>query len=283
MALAGVLLAIVYARDGGAGLRLAGRIGIIEVQGVIADDADVIDQIRTYRRDASIKGFVVDINSPGGMVGPSQSIYRELRRLREEDERPVIAAIGGIGASGGYYVALGADSIFALPGSLTGSIGVIMEFPDASQLLDKVGLEMQVVKSAEHKDTGSPFRPITEGDRAVLDSLVQDVYRQFVEVVTEERQLDAGWADRVTDGRVLSGRQALDAGLIDRLGNIQDALTAAGRMAGLGDEPAAVRPPEDRFRVIDLLLGRVGTRVIERIAQPFGTGAVPSLKYVVAW
>ena len=119
---------------------------------------------------------MIAINSPGGVVAPSQSIYRELTRLNAEDSVPVIAAIGGVGASGGYYVALAADSIFAMPGSITGSIGVIMEFPDASGLMQKVGVQMQTVKSAEHKDVGSPFRALNEGDRALLQELVLDVY-----------------------------------------------------------------------------------------------------------
>lgn len=282
MVLAGILLSVLPAARGG-GLGLGGRIALIEVDGIIADDEAVLEQIRRFRDDPSVRGFVVSINSPGGVVGPSQSIYHELRRLREADDRPVIASIAGVGASGGYYVALAADSIFALPGSMTGSIGVILEFPDASELMDKVGVRMQVVKSAEHKDTGSPFRPITEEDRAVLDSLVRDVYRQFVEVVAEERSLDGASLGRVTDGRVLSGRQALQSGLIDRIGNVHDALASAGVMAGLGDDPDVVRPPEDSFRMLDLILGRAASRVVGDLVGPIERATTPSLKYVVPW
>ncbi len=285
MALSGLLLAIGSADRGGIGvnLGLGGRIAVIELEGVITDDELILEQIRRFRRDSSVRGFVIAINSPGGIVGPSQSIYRELRRLRDEDERPVIASIGGVGASGGYYIALAADSILALPGSLTGSIGVVMEFPDASALMDKVGIQMQVVESAEHKDIGSPFRAMSPGDRALLDSLVQDVYRQFVEVVVEERGLDPETLRVVTDGRVLSGRQALERGLIDRIGNYHDALALAGAMAGLGDDPDVIKPPEDRFRMVDLLLGGAVTRALNGIVRPLERASVPSLKFVVPW
>lgn len=282
MAFAGVALALLVATRGGTmGLGFGGRIAVIEVSGVISDDAAVLEQLRRFRRDGSVRGYVVSINSPGGVVGPAQSIFREIRRLREDGDRPVIASIGGIGASGGYYVALAADSIFALPGSMTGSVGVIMELPDASALMDRVGVRMQVVKSAEHKDIGSPFRPISPADRAVLDTLIQDVYAQFVEVVVTERRLEPEAIQLVGDGRILSGRQALEHGLIDRIGNLHDALAAAGRMAGLGPEPDIVKPPDRPFRLLDLILGRAATRALSGIVRPLEDVAMPSLKFVV--
>lgn len=256
MALSGVVLAVLY--SGGSGVGVGGRIAILEIDGVISDERGLLEDLQRFRRDRSVRGFVIAINSPGGVVAPSQSIYSALRELRESDERPVLAAIGGVGASGGYYVALGADSIFAMPGSITGSIGVIMEFPDASELMSKVGVRMQTVQSAEHKDVGSPFRPLSDSDRVLLESLVQDVYQQFVTVVATERRLAEAEVRQVADGRILSGRQALANGLIDRLGSTADAVAAAGRMADLGSDPRTVRPPEERFRLIDLLLGRAG-------------------------
>ena len=282
MVLSGLVLAVLFAARGGTGFGLGGRIAVLTIDGIITDDTKLLKQIRDFREDASVRGYVVAINSPGGGVGPSQSIYRELQRLRE-DGRPVIASIGGVGASGGYYVALGADSIFANPGSLTGSIGVIMEFPDASRLLDKVGVRMQVVKSAEHKDIGSPFRPITPGDSAILTALVQDVYQQFVEVVATERHLDRAAVQAIADGRILSGQQALNSRLIDRLGNFEDALSAAGRMAGLGDEPRMTRPPEDEFTLWDLLLGRGVEGALRQLAKPLDKAGVPDVKLMIPW
>ena len=282
MTLSGLVLAAVYMLGGDAGLSLGGRVAIVEIDGVIDDDRKVLDEMRQFRRDASVKGYLVHINSPGGSVGPSQSIYRELRRARVEDSVPVVATIAAVGASGGYYIALAADSIFALPGSITGSIGVIMEIPDASELMDKVGVRWQTVKSAEHKDVGSPFRPMTEGDRAILDSLVLDVYGQFVEVVAADRKLPRSSVERVADGRILSGRQALSLRLIDRLGNREDALRTVGRMAGLGEEPRTVRPPEERLRLIDILLGRSAASALTRLVAPLErSAAVPRLMFVV--
>jgi protease IV len=282
MTLAGVVLAVLTARGGG-GLGLGGRIAILDVDGVIADDADYLRHLRRFRDNASVRGYVININSPGGIVAPSQSLYQELRRIREEDGVPVIAAIGGVGASGGYYVALAADSIFALPGSVTGSIGVIMEIPDASELMDRVGIRVHTVMSAEHKDIGSPFRPLGAADRAVLDSLVLDVYEQFVEVVARDRGIDRAGLARIADGRIMSGRQALEARLVDRLGNREDALATAGTMAGLGRRPRTIRPPEPRFSVLDLLLGRAAAGTLGRALRPLDPAVAPAVKYVVPW
>lgn len=283
MTLAGVGLAVVLAVRGGQGFALGGRIAVLDIEGLIDDDQRFLRDLRRFRDDASVRGYVININSPGGVVAPSQSIYQELRRIRDEDEVPVVAAIAGVGASGGYYIALAADSIFALPGSITGSIGVIMEIPDASELMQKVGVRVESVKSAEHKDVGSPFRPMGPGDRAILDSLVLDVYGQFVDVVAAERQLDRGAVERVADGRILSGRQALEQRLIDRLGNREDALATAGRMAGLGSEPRIVRPPEDRPTLWDVVFGRSSARALARLGRPLEVEHGVRLKFVVPW
>jgi protease IV len=282
MTLAGLVLAVLYAAGDGQGLGTGGRIAILDIDGVIADDVDVVRNIRRFRDNRSVRGYLVNINSPGGVVAPSQSIFQELRRIRSEDSLPVVASIGGVGASGGYYVALAADSIFALPGSITGSIGVIMEIPDASELMGKVGVRMQTVMSAEHKDIGSPFRPLAEGDRQILSELVLDVYSQFVDAVAQERALDRSVVEGVADGRVLSGRQALAARLIDRLGNREDALAAAGRMAGLGERPRTIRPPAPRATLVDLLFGSGTVGALVRLVAPLEQSA-PRVKYVVPW
>lgn len=281
MVLSGLVLALMTSVGGGTSFGFGAAIAVIPVDGIIGDDREVLDNIRRFRKDPSVKGFVVAINSPGGAVGPSQSIYSELKRLRDADERPVIASIGGIGASGGYYVALGADSIFALPGSITGSIGVIMELPNVGGLMEKVGVQMQVVKSAEHKDIGSPFREMSGSDREVLGAMVEDVYQQFVEVVSTERNQDVEELQPIFDGRVVSGRQALKAGLIDRLGNINDAVAAAGLIAGLGSDPKRVYPPEDRVTLLDILLGRAATHALSRLRAPLEQAGTPRVKFIV--
>jgi protease IV len=282
MTLVGIALAVLVTVRGDAGIGGGGRIAVLEIDGVIAEDQQFLRDLRRFRDNRAVRGYVVNINSPGGVVAPSQSIFQELRRVREEDGVPVVAAIGGVGASGGYYVALAADSIFALPGSITGSIGVIMEIPDVSELMGRVGVRMQSVMSAEHKDVGSPFRPLGEGDREVLQSLVVDVYDQFVDVVATERSLDRSVVLEYADGRILSGRQALQARLIDRLGNREDALETAGVMAGLGKRPRIVRPPEPRVSLLDLLLGRGARGTLARLATPLDA-VTPVIKYLVTW
>jgi protease IV len=282
MTLTGIVLAVVFALRGDGGLGGGGRIAVLDIDGIISEDQQFLRDLRRFRDNRSVRGYVVNINSPGGIVAPSQSIFQELRRIREEDEVPVVAAIGGVGASGGYYVALAADSIFALPGSITGSIGVIMEIPDVSGLMDRVGVRVNSVMSAEHKDVGSPFRPLGEGDRQILQALVVDVYDQFVDAVAAERGLEREAVLPYADGRILSGRQALQARLVDRLGNREDALATAGTMAGLGRRPRIIRPPEPRVTVLDLLLGRSAVSALGRLAAPL-EGVMPTVKYVMPW
>jgi len=215
------------------------RIAVLPLRGVITQNHRVLRELRDYRKDGSVKGYVLWIDSPGGEVAPSQSIYRELARLRDEGI-PVVAAIGSVGASGAYYAALGADTILAMPGSLVGSIGVIMEFPNYEVLLDKVGLRFEVVKSAEHKDLGSPYREVTPEERALLQQVVDDVYGQFVNAIADERGMSLDSVAEIADGRLLSGQLGIEYGLIDAEGSLDDAIAMAGNMAGLGPEPRTV-------------------------------------------
>lgn len=286
MTLAGLLLAVFAAGGGGVGWSLGGRIALIEVEGVIADDEDFLRDVRRLRDDPSVKGWVVAVNSPGGVVAPSQSMYSTLRRVRAEDRVPVIAAIGSVGASGGYYVAMAADSVLAMPGSITGSIGVIMEYPNVRELLEKVGVEMEMVKAGAQKDLGSPFRDMDPEHRAILSAMVEDVHAQFVEAVAEARDLPMDEVLPLADGRVFSGRQALAAGLVDRMGNVDEAIGLAGRLAGLGSEPRIVRPPSrsDLPWLLDLLVGEPAALAIQRVARSLTAPAVgpgPVLKYIV--
>ncbi len=249
------LILVVYTASPGDGVSVLARdrIAILPLRGVITASHRTLRELRDFRDDASVKGLVLWVNSPGGEVAPSQILYRQLAELRDEGV-PVVAVISSVGASGAYYAALGADSILAMPGSLIGSIGVLMEFPNYEELLDKVGLSFEVIKSAEHKDIGSPYREVTETERALLQSVIDDVYDQFVEVIAEERDMTRDSVLVVADGRVLSGRLALEYGLIDGEGDLVDAIEMAGNMAGLGPEPRTVMR-EERRRVtwFDLL------------------------------
>lgn len=286
MTVAGIVLAVLAAAGGGASLGMGGgRIALLEVEGVIVDDEAFLERVRRLREDRSVEGWVVAINSPGGVVAPSQSLYNTLRRIRQEDGEPVIAAIGSVGASGGYYVALAADSILVMPGSITGSIGVIMEYPNVRELMEKVGVRMEVVKSGAQKDLGSPFREMGAEERAILNSMVDDVHAQFVEAVAEARGMSVEAVLPLADGRIFSGRQALAAGLVDGVGNVEEAIALAGRMAGLGSEPRVARPPRDEAPwLLDLLFGGSTARAIRGLTRSMAAptmGAGPVIKYIV--
>ncbi len=256
------------------------RVAVLPIVGIIDSETGFVRELETFRKDPSVRAFVLEIRSPGGGVGASQAIHAALKRLRQEDERPIVAWIGDVGASGGYYVALPADSIFALPGSITGSIGVIMQFPNAEELLRKVGVELEVVKSGALKDLGSPVRELSEAEREVLQGLVDDVWEQFVGAVAEGRGMDRDRVVPLADGRVFSGEQALGLGLVDRIGTLQDAVDAAGRMSGLGERPRVVRPIERRVGLLDLVGGIEESRLAAWI-RSFSSGAraAPRLRY----
>ncbi len=256
------------------------RVAVLPIVGIIDSETRFVRELQAFRDDPSVRAFVLEIRSHGGGVGASQSIHAELQRLRVEDDRPLIAWIGDIGASGGYYVALPADSIFALPGSITGSIGVIMQFPNAEELFRKVGVELQVVKSGRLKDMGSPVRELSEEERQVLQGLVDDVWNQFVDAVVEGRDMGRAEVVELADGRVFSGERAWEQGLVDRLGTLQDALDTAGRMSGLGERPRVVRPARETFSLFDLLGGVDETRLATWIQMVrTGAGATPRLNY----
>jgi protease-4 len=240
-----------------------GRVGVLPIGGVIYADRSFGRDLAELSDREEVKAFVLEIRSPGGSVGASQDLFGQIKRLREEDDRPVVAWIGDVGASGGYYVALGADSILALPGSMTGSIGVILQLPHAEELLKKMGVGIEVVKSGEYKDMGSIARSLSEEERAVLEELVNDVYEQFVAAVVENRDLTREEVMRVADGRVISGKRAQELGLVDGLGTLQEAIDRAAGMAGLGENPPTVRPGQRKIGLIDLLSGVAEGRLRE--------------------
>lgn len=232
-----------------------GRVAVVPLDGVITDETTFTRALDSFRDDPTVRAFVIEIESPGGTVGASQSIFEAIRDLRDDDDRPVLAWMGDVAASGGYYAAVGADSVYALPGTMTGSIGVIMEFPNAEELFRKVGVGWEVVTSGEHKDLGGLARSLSPEGREILEALVRDVHEQFVEVVSENRRLDRETVFGLADGRVYSGRQARDLGLVDGLRTLPETIALAGRMAGLGSDPAVVRPREPSIDLFDLLRG----------------------------
>lgn len=233
---------------------VGGRVAVLPVVGLIESERPFVRRLEQLRDDASVRAFVIEIRSAGGRAAPSQAIYEALRDLREEDDRPVVAWIGETGASGGYYAALAADSILALPSSVTGSIGVVLAVPNAGELMQRWGLEMEVLESGANKDLGGFWRGLQEEERQILQTLIEDTHGQFVDAVVASRPLERDSVGRLADGRVLSGERAARAGLIDRTGTLEDALDVAGRMAGLGENPRTVRVPERSESLLEWLV-----------------------------
>ena len=238
------------------------RIGVVEVKGEIGaggrgsvDAEETLKVIKRFEDDAEMKAVVVRIDSPGGAVAPSQEIYDEIRKLAED--KTVVCSLGNLAASGGFYIAMACPHIMAEPGTLTGSIGVISQFANVKGLADRFNVKVETVKSGKLKDSGNPFRDMTPEDRAYWQSLIDEVYQQFLTAVLEgrDKKVDPAKVRQIADGRVLSGQQALDLKLIDELGNFNDAVDTAMETAGLTGEPRLVYPPEDRSRFLEELVG----------------------------
>ncbi len=235
------------------------RIGIVEISGPILESDEILSDIKMFGNDEDISAIVVRIDSPGGAVGPSQEIYREIRKTREK--KPVVASLASVAASGGYYIASAASGIMCNPGTVTGSIGVIIEYANFEELLDKIGLVPVVIKSGEFKDIGSPVREMTEKERMLLQEFVDTVHGQFINDVAKGRGMDREKVAKIADGRIFPGEKALEYGLVDRIGNFEDALDWAGKLAGETREVVPVYPPEKGWFDFDRFMEGVGKAV----------------------
>ncbi len=231
---------------------MGNKVAIIDLHGTISNSSEVIRQLKKYGRDSSVPAIVIHIDSPGGGAAPSQEIYEEIKKVRDKGKK-VVASMGSVGASGGYYVACAADTIVANPATLTGSIGVIFQFPVAEELFKKIGLEFEVVKSGELKDVGSINRRMTRQERELLQSVIDDTYDQFVEVLVEGRGLSKEEVLEIADGSIFTGRQAQQLRLIDELGNLEDAIKIAGEMAGIEGLPKTIKERKRKVSFFDLL------------------------------
>lgn len=232
---------------------LSGRVGLVEIVGEIDDPEPIVDQLDRMQRDSSVRAVVVRLDSPGGGVAASQEIYEAVKRVHDEGKKPVIASMGGVAASGAYYVACAADSIVANAGTLTGSIGVIMSFPNTEDLFRKVGIRFETVKTGKFKDIGSMWRPMTDDERKLLEGVLSNVYDQFVDAIVEGRSLAREDILPYADGRIFSGDQAQEYGFVDRLGDLDDAVRLAGQMAGISGQPVVVRKERRRVSFWDFL------------------------------
>ena len=237
------------------------------------DPDSVVRTLGEYRDDPAIRAVVLRINSPGGVVAPTQEIFTAVRRLREA-KKPVVASLGSVAASGGYYVAVAADRIYANPGTLTGSIGVVMQLANLEGLLKKVGVEYVVVKAGAFKDVGNFARPMTPEERRILQTLLDDVYEQFIAAVADGRGLPTKDVRGFAEGRIYSGRQAQSLKMVDDLGGLEDAIEAAARMAGLPPRPKVVYPRR-RFSLRDLLRGELGLGQVSHVLPALETLRTP--------
>jgi len=243
-------------------LLLAGKDGvaIVRVEGPILDSYQTVEELKTFAEDPLVKAIVVRIDSPGGGVAPSQEIYNAVKRVRKEKNKTVIASMGTVAASGGYYIAVATDRILANPGTLTGSIGVIMQLANFQELLEKIGVKNVVVKSGKFKDIGSPFRPMQDEDRKLLQVVMNDVHRQFIDAVAEGRSLDLAEVEQLADGRVFTGLQAKSILLVDDIGDLHDAIKLAGELGGIEGEPRVMetsKPFSFRNLLENTFLGNV--------------------------
>jgi protease-4 len=237
---------------------LGEKVAVVQVTGMIVDAANTIEELKGYSKDSSVKAIVLRINSPGGAVAPAQEIYHEILKVKEK--KKVIASMGTVAASGGYYIAAPADRIIANAGTLTGSIGVIMELPNVSGLMEKIGVETQVIKSGRHKDLASVFKSLTPKEREILQTVLDDVHDQFIEAVSNARGMKFEDIKKLADGRIFTGKKALELGLIDELGNMEDAIMLAGKLSGIEGEPEVVTKKE-KFSIFDMLKGQLPEKI----------------------
>ncbi len=235
----------------------SGDIGILSLEGVLIKSDKFISQLKKYGKSNSIKGIIIKINSPGGSSATSQEIYEMIKWVKNKYKKPIFVAMESVAASGGYYVAIAADSIFALPSTLTGSIGVIMDFPQWEKALNKIGVEMNVIKSGKLKDSGSPYRDFTENDKKYFQSLVDDVYEQFIQDVSESRNISLEKVRKLANGQVFTGRQAYNHKLIDKIGTTQNAIDLMAQKLKLGKNPKIVKPKKEKIALIDILFGDI--------------------------
>ncbi|MDZ7360691.1 MAG: signal peptide peptidase SppA [candidate division KSB1 bacterium] len=255
-----------YARRGFS-LHTGKRIGVVEIEGIILDSKNAVEQLERFQEDGSISAVILRIDSPGGGVAASQEIYEAAKRVRQSGKF-VIASMGSVAASGGYYIACAAETIMANPGTTTGSIGVISELINMTELLNKIGIRFDVIKSGKYKDSGSPFRPMNEEDRKYFQSYVDDAYEQFVGVVAAARRMEKAEVLKHADGRVFTGQQALALGLIDRLGTYQDAIALAAEVTGIEGRPRVVTPRKRRVTIWDIIFGDIEEHLIRLQTLP---------------
>ena len=241
------------------------KVAVVEVNGIITDSKEIIQDIDDFANDDRIKAMVIRIDSPGGSVAPTQEIYDAL--LEVGKKKKVVASMGSIAASGGYLLACGADKIVANPGTITGSISAVMHFANVQELMRKIGVSASVVKSGKFKDIGSPAREMTDEEKTLLQQVVDDVYEQLLDTIAIRRKLPKDNLRQLADGRIMTGRQALQAGLVDYLGNRKSAIRLAARLAGVDGEPEEVYPARKKPLLLDFLMENLALSVKKTLVK----------------
>ena len=226
---------------------------LIKLRGAITSSDNFVKKLTKYAEKDHVKAVVLRIDSPGGAVGASQEIFREIKRIRDNG-KPVVVSMGSTCASGGYYIALGGSKILTNPGTVTGSIGVLVNFPVFKDLMDKVGISSNTIKSGQYKDTGNPGRQMTEADSLRFQKVVDKLYQQFFEAVLQERPIDESSLKDVADGRILTGKESVELGLADSIGTMQDAIQLAADLGGISGEPRILRPQKKELTLLDLIM-----------------------------
>jgi protease-4 len=240
------------------------KIAVVEISGVITQSSGIIEEIHQYLEDEGVKAIILRIDSPGGGVGPSQEIHREV--LKVKTRKKVVTSMGSVAASGGYYIACASDLIVANPGTITGSIGVLMEFTNIEELFKKIGIKGVVLKSGEHKDIGSPFREMTPEEKKILQAVIDNVHQQFIQAVAEGRKMDRSKVTQIADGRILTGEQAKQAGLVDQIGNLQDAIDITAKLVGIEGKPNILYPKK-KFSLWELLIRETVSAILETLNE----------------
>jgi len=239
------------------------KIGVVTIEGVLRNSKDTINQLDKYEKDGNVKAIVLRVNSPGGAVVPSQEIYDKILQLKKS--KKVIVSMGSVAASGGYYVACAADRIIANPGTITGSIGVIIQFSQIEDLLKKIGLKTTVVKAGRYKDVGSPVRDMTPDEKSLIQDVIDDIHNQFIEVVLSNRNIPREKIKNIADARIFTGRQALKIGLVDDLGNMEYAIDVASDLAGIEGEAEVIYPEKKRKS----LLRYIASETLSAVSEEF--------------
>ncbi|MCJ7705927.1 MAG: signal peptide peptidase SppA [Desulfobacterales bacterium] len=253
-------------RSGSRKFAFGDKIAVVEIRGLITQSQGIIEELHQLDADEGVKAIILRIDSPGGGVGPSQEIYREVLKIKSNKKKKVITSMGSVAASGGYYIASASDLIVANPGTITGSIGVLMEFTNIEELFRKIGIKGVVLKSGEHKDIGSPFREMTPEEKRLIQSVIDNVHQQFIQAVADGRKMDRLKVAQVADGRILTGEQAKQLGLVDQLGNLQDAIDTAAKMVGIEGKPLVLYPKK-KFSLLELLVEGITEAILKTLSE----------------